>query len=157
MRAASAQDDSFQRALFETSRPDADLLSAWPQEMRTSFLDQQFRFQHLHYKQAYAEADWLIVLHAGQAIGRLIVFRGEREWCIVDIALLPAWRGKGIGSLLIQGVQDEAAQARAPCLRLNVDVRNRAQRLYERLGFAVEEDGIPSIAMIWRPQALPVS
>lgn len=54
---------------------------------------------------------------------------------MVDIALLPALRNRGIGSGLIRALQDESLM-RARALRLSVHVANeRAIRLGEALGF----------------------
>jgi ribosomal protein S18 acetylase RimI-like enzyme len=58
---------------------------------------------------------------------------------IIDIALLPAWRGRGIGGRLLRGLQEEAAAGSKP-LTIHVERMNPALRLYERLGFALRED-----------------
>lgn len=144
------EDTPFQRALFETARPDAVILAAWPDAVRRPFLDQQFQFQTLHYARVYPDADWLLVVGNGAPVGRLIVWRAPAEWRLVDIALLPAWRGQGLGTLLLQTIQAGARQAGAPCLRLMVDMQNPARRLYERLGFVTEEESIPAVSMRWQ-------
>jgi len=150
LRPAREEDAPFLRALFETARPDAAILAAWPEAARKLFLDQQFHFQTIHYARAYPDADRLLVVAADSTpIGRLIVSRAPAQWCLVDIALLPAWRGRGVGTLLLQTLQAGARRAGAPCLRLTVDVQNPARRLYERLGFVTEEEGIPAVAMRW--------
>jgi ribosomal protein S18 acetylase RimI-like enzyme len=150
LRAAKDSDRPFLRALFETARIDAGLLAAWPDDVRRLFLDQQFHFQTVHYARAYPHAECSVVMSAGQPIGRLIVDRTHGEWCIVDIALLPPWRGRSIGTLLMQSVQFAAKDAKAGCIRLTVDMTNPARRLYERLGFTVEQECAPALAMIWR-------
>lgn len=151
LRAARDADVPFLRALFETARPDAAMLAAWPEDVRRPFLDQQFQFQTIHYARAHPDADRLLVIADGVPIGRMILWRRPEQWCVVDIALLPAWRGQGIGTLLLQRVKAAAATA-APCVRLSVDGRNPARRLYKRLGFtAVEEgDGMANVEMEWR-------
>ena len=53
-----------------------------------------------------------------------------------DIALLPAWRGRGLGGRCLQALVD---QGRA--LGIQVELHNPARRLYERLGFVA--DGAP--------------
>lgn len=152
LRPARDADAPFLRALFETARPDAAILAAWPEQVRRPFLDQQFQFQTIHYARVYPDADRLLVTADGAPIGRLIVSRQPEQWCVVDIALLPAWRGQGIGALLVQSIQAAARRARAPCVRLSVDVRNPARRLYARLGFAAveEADGMANVEMAWR-------
>ena len=58
----------------------------------------------------------------------------EDEIRIVDIALLPEFCNRGIGTTLLRGLQSEAAAAGKP-LRIHVERFNPAMRLYERLGF----------------------
>ena len=67
-------------------------------------------------------------------------FRTDDELRIVDIALLPQWCNRGIGSALVTALQGEAAAAGKP-LRIHVERFNPALRLYERLGFRQIEDG----------------
>jgi ribosomal protein S18 acetylase RimI-like enzyme len=156
LRPARDADGPFLRALFETARPDAAILAAWPEAIRRPFLDQQFQFQTIHYARVYPDADHMLVIADGAPIGRIIVSRQPEQWCVVDIALLPVWRGQGIGTLLVQAIQAAARRARAPCVRLSVEVRNPARRLYERLGFTAVEEGVgmANVEMAWqRPPA----
>jgi GNAT superfamily N-acetyltransferase len=114
LRAATEADAAFERILFETARPDAAVLAAWPEAMRKPFLDQQFQFQSLHYRRSYPQAFRGVALAGDVPIGRLILDRGGEEWCVVDIALLPAFRGRGLGGALLRAIQAEAADAGAP-------------------------------------------
>lgn len=52
----------------------------------------------------------------------------------VSIALLPGWRGRGIGSELLIALL-AYADVRYSAVSLSVDPANPARRLYERLGF----------------------
>jgi len=92
------------------------------------------------------------VLKDGQPIGRTILDRAGAHWCLVDIALMPAWRGRGLGTALLAAVLAEAARG-ASAVYLSVDPRNPARRLYQRLGFiaADEEPNAATIGMTWRP------
>ena len=76
----------------------------------------------------------------GHPVGRLYVDVDDERVLIVDIALLPEHRGRGIGSALLAGVLAEADRRRLPT-RLHVEPDNRAQRLYRRLGFGVADPG----------------
>lgn len=150
LRPALDADTPFERALFETARRDAAILAAWPEAVRRLFLDQQFHFQTIHYARVYRDADRLVVVADGAPIGRLIVCRAPAQWYLVDIALLPAWRGHGIGTLLVQMIQQGARRAGARGVELTVDFQNPARKLYERLGFRADDEGIPAVAMSWR-------
>lgn len=55
---------------------------------------------------------------------------------IEGICVLPAWRGHGIGTALIRAVAAEAQRQGYPSIRLEVvESNDRAQALYERMGF----------------------
>jgi hypothetical protein len=56
---------------------------------------------------------------------------------IVDIALLPQYCNRGIGTTLLRDLQSEAAAAGKP-LRIHVERFNPALRLYQRLGFTLQ-------------------
>lgn len=152
-RPAVPEDLEFERALYATSRPDAFVFDAWPEQMRRDFYEQQFRFQSMQYRMAYPGAVRLILQAHAERIGRLIYEPGETYWHGIDLALLPAWRGKGLGAAVMQALVDGTAAAGAPFMRLNVDRTNPAQKLYARIGFVVTEEGFPSLTMEWRPPA----
>jgi ribosomal protein S18 acetylase RimI-like enzyme len=63
----------------------------------------------------------------------------EAEVRIVDIALLPDYCNRGIGTTLLRGLQSEAAAAGKP-LRIHVERFNPALVLYHRLGFQQVDD-----------------
>lgn len=138
-RRANADDIPFLRQLYGTTRADELAHIPWPEMLKQGFLDEQFALQHEHFVHYYAGADFLVVEHAGQPVGRLYAVRQPQQaFSIVDIALLPAWRGKGIGSVLITCLQHEA-RAQAQALLLHVSAHNpSARRLYERLNFVAE-------------------
>ncbi|MCL2420026.1 MAG: GNAT family N-acetyltransferase [Conexibacteraceae bacterium] len=51
------------------------------------------------------------------------------------IAVAAPWRGRGVGTALLDGLIDRAAETGLPALSLSVEFDNPALRLYERLGF----------------------
>ena len=63
----------------------------------------QHRAQHIDYHGRYPDASFDLVLLGAQAVGRLYVHRGPEEHRVIDIALLPAFRGRGIGRRLLRG------------------------------------------------------
>ena len=108
----------------------------------------QFDAQHAHYQEHYAGAAFDVILVDGQPAGRLYVAREEDEIRIVDIALLPDFCNRGIGTTLLRGLQSEAAAAGKP-LRIHVERFNPALRLYERLGFREIADRGVYLFMEW--------
>lgn len=65
----------------------------------------------------------------------------------LTIALLPEYRGMGIGSQLIAALLD-AAKTRYIAICLSVSLGNPAKRLYERLGFEVIGKNEDSYTMV---------
>lgn len=53
----------------------------------------------------------------------------------LGVAVLPEFRGKGVGTRLIRALLDELRQSGCPAVSLSVDLTNPAARLYERMGF----------------------
>ncbi len=78
-----------------------------------------------------------VLLLEGRPIGMLKVKRGEREWKIIQIQVVPEMQGKGLGAQILSEVITEADTAKA-MLTLSVLKANPARALYERLGFVVE-------------------
>jgi len=78
------------------------------------------------------------------------VDRSDAEMRIMDIALLPEFRGRGIGRTLMEELLAEAKAAGLP-VGLHVEATNAAKRLYERLGFRVVEDVGVYERMEWAP------
>jgi ribosomal protein S18 acetylase RimI-like enzyme len=82
--------------------------------------------------------------------GRLYVEHSEKEIRILDIALLPEFRGKGIGTHFLRDLQKQA-QTASKVLSIHVETFNPAKRLYERLGFVLAEDKGVYHFMTWTP------
>ncbi|MHB9360528.1 MULTISPECIES: GNAT family N-acetyltransferase [unclassified Mesorhizobium] len=129
----------FLSALYASTRAEELAVTPWSDAQKTAFLDMQFQAQHAHYQKYYPNADWLVIEQARQDIGRLYIERSASEHCIIDIAFLPAHRGKGSGGALLADLIDEAAAA-GKSVSIHVEKNNPARRLYKRLGFTVAED-----------------
>ncbi|HEU5063741.1 MAG TPA: GNAT family N-acetyltransferase [Solirubrobacterales bacterium] len=112
-----------------------------PLEQRQAFVAHQFEAQSQAYA-AYRDTSFEVVLVDGEPAGRLIVARWPEELRVVDVALLPEHRGRGIGGKLIRDLVEEAEE-RGVKTSIHVERFNPAQRLYARLGFrAVSEAGV---------------
>ncbi len=124
----------------------------WEDQQKEAFIQMQFNAQHQHYSMAYPHADNQIILAASEPVGRLIVDRAAASWTLVDISLLPAHLGCGIGTLVLRDLLREALGSRKP-VQLHVVQTNPAKRLYERLGFFAERDDEVYCQMKWIPNA----
>ncbi len=148
-RAAQADDEPFLFELYSSTRLEELASWGWDETQQQAFLSLQFRGQRAHYS-GYPNVDHQIILADGKPIGRLFISRLAGEIRLVDIALIPRYRGRGIGQQLIQGLLEEATRA-GKVVRLHVEESNRALRLYHRLGFEIADDAGPHWLMIWRP------
>jgi GNAT superfamily N-acetyltransferase len=77
------------------------------EEQKQAFLQQQHQAQHFHYRQHYEGAEWLIIESGGRPVGRLYRAEWPREIRIMDVSLLPEARGGGIGTHILQDIQQE--------------------------------------------------
>lgn len=142
LRPVVADDRDFLLQVYASTREEELRLVDWSPEQKTAFVRMQFEAQDTDYHRNYADASFDVIELDGQPVGRLYVARRENEVQIVDIALLPEQRGRGIGTALIRGLLDEAAAA-GKRLSIHVELNNPALRLYARLGFApVEQRGL---------------
>ena len=127
----------------------------WTEEQKAAFLRMQFDAQDAHYRAHYEGATYEVIEVDGVPAGRLYVHRRPKEIRLIDIALLPRFRGTGIGTRLLAELIAES-KARGVPLTIHVEMSNPARRLYERLGFApVEEHGV-YLLMERRPEAVEV-
>jgi ribosomal protein S18 acetylase RimI-like enzyme len=111
-------------------------IGAVPDErMRTLMLEQQFLARRRGYAAAYPAAEARIIEVDGVAAGALLTETRADVLHLVDIALLPAMQGRGVGTVVLRGLLT-VADAGGRGIRLQVDPGNRvALGLYRRLGF----------------------
>lgn len=155
LRPATAADRPFLLRLYASTREQELAAAPFTPQQRAAFLEQQFTAQSAHYA-TYRDTSFEIVELDGTAAGRLIVARWPGELRIVDVALLPDFRGRGIGTRLLAPLLAEA-DARGLPLSIHVERSNPAARLYARLGFAPagEDDG--AVHRLWIRQAKTAS
>ena len=134
LRPTTPEDDSFLARVYASSRAKELAITDWSEEQKTDFCRRQFDAQSAYYAANYPEASFQIIERDGWPAGRLYVARWEKEIRIVDITLLPEFRGSGIGTRLLRDLQEEASAA-GKSLTIHVERYNPARRLYERLGF----------------------
>ncbi len=150
LRPVRDDDRTFLLEVFASTR--SRELAALPLEAqgKAAFLRAQFAAQDRSYRQRHPGATFDVVLVDGRPAGRLYLHRRAGEINVLDISLLPEYRGRGVGSALLLSVLAEAEQGRLPVL-LQVERSNPAQRLYDRLGFELAVDGEIYRLMRWTP------
>ena len=138
------------RVYASTRAEEMAMVVDWTEEQKEAFLRMQFQAQHAWYQEHYIGAQFDLLLVDGAPAGRLYVHRRESEIRLVDISLLPEFRGSGAGTKLLRELMSEAEAAGKP-LTIHVEKYNPAMRLYLRLGFKPIDDRGPYDLMEWRP------
>lgn len=150
LRPQTAADAEFLCALYATTRRDELAQIAWTDAQKDAFVRHQFAAQTAHYVEHYQGATLDVIEQDGAPIGRLYVHEGPSELRIMDIALVPAATGRGLGTQLIADVLARA-RASGKAASIHVEQFNPARKLYERLGFQpVDQTGV-YILMRWSP------
>ena len=134
LRPIGPGDEPWLSRIYASTREEELAQVAWEPGQREAFLALQFAAQHQYYQEVYPRADYRLILRDGQPAGRLYVNHGADEIRIVDIALLPEHRNRGLGTRLLRELLAEADAAGLP-LTIHVERFNPALRLYARLGF----------------------
>ncbi|MBN1668457.1 MAG: GNAT family N-acetyltransferase [Anaerolineales bacterium] len=141
-RPISEADLDFLYQVYASTRQDELDQLDWTATQKAEFLQMQFTAQHRHYQEYFPEAEFQIILVDGRPAGRLYLSRWETEFRIIDIALLPAVRGQGIGTTILRQISAEAEAQGLP-VRIHVEQFNPALNLYLRLGFRkIGEQGV---------------
>jgi ribosomal protein S18 acetylase RimI-like enzyme len=138
-RSISDADRDFLSRVYASTREQEKELFGWEDKEWQDFLRQQFSIQHKYYQQQFSDAAYNIILLDNNPVGRLYVDRRKDEVHIIDIALLPEFRNRGIGSKILKDLMAEAEEKNLP-VRIYVEHFNLALRLYERLGFTQIDD-----------------
>lgn len=148
LRPVTAEDTEFLVAVYASIRMEELAATDWTLTQKTEFCQMQFTAQDLHYRQHYPTADFRVIESNGTPVGRLYVDRWKQEIRIMDIALLPGHRGRGIGTKLLLDLQREAAGC-GKSLSIHVERFNPALQLYERHGFRIIDDKGVYLLLEW--------
>jgi ribosomal protein S18 acetylase RimI-like enzyme len=153
LRPECEDDHAFRFDLFCASRAaDFAMVPLDPFALE-QLLGMQFQAQTASYRAGFPAARFDIIELDHHRVGRIVVDRGHDHLHIVDQAILPAQRNRGLGSTIMQALMQEAAEA-GRAVRLNVAAANQnALRLYVRLGFVPIAHEPLHIEMEWRALA----
>jgi ribosomal protein S18 acetylase RimI-like enzyme len=147
LRPEEPKDTAFLRSLFATSRSGTFEAAQLNEEALTALLDMQFEAQRRHYAGYYPEArSWLLV-EDGEPVGRLIEAAEPDHLLLIDLAVAPSARRRGLATWMIGTVAQKARADGVPVM-CHVDPNNDAAlRLYTGLGFTVTGDEAGSLVL----------
>lgn len=150
LRPARDEDREFLVSLYGSTRAEELSQVEWAEGQREAFVRMQFAAQDADYRRHNPHGSFDVVEVGGQPAGRLYVDRRPGDLRIVDISLLPDFRGAGVGTLLLRELMDEATGS-GRIVSIHVELQNPAAALYTRLGFAVVAERGVHRRMEWTP------
>jgi GNAT superfamily N-acetyltransferase len=150
-RPETEADLPFLLRLYISTRWEELAIVDWTEAQKIAFLEQQFAAQRQHYRTYYAGSVFDVLEAPDGPAGRLYLQRLPKLLLIVDIALLPEWRGRGIGTAVMEEIFAEA-RPDGKVVEIAVEKFNPVQRLYHRLGFRQYSEDGPYLFMRWQPQ-----
>jgi len=150
LRPVSDDDDAFLAELIRDLKAVELESSGMSGPELDELVDLQRQDEDRKHDDAHPKLERLVVVVEGESVGRLVLAETPTALHVVDIAILEAHRGRGIGTRLMLDVQACAAEVRLP-VTLEVVKSNPALRLFERLGFTIVGDGLLHQTLSWTP------
>lgn len=150
-RPPQAADAPFLAQLYASTRPDLLGKGGADPAFAAALIAMQQRLQAADYLARFPQALTLVVERDEAPVARLVLDISAERVRLVDIAVLPACRGRGLGTALLLALQQWAARQDLP-LCLAVQRANRsARRLYLSLGFLPGAADAHVEQLSWRP------
>lgn len=150
LRPALPSDDDFFLALYRSTRDDLLGLLADPRYI-DGIVAMQQRMQVAGYRSSYPDAAYEVLELDGVPVGRLVTAGVPGAIRVVDIAVMPQARGRGVAGEALRRLQRQAAQeGRDVTLAVRTD-NPGARRLYAALDFTVDAKESGRLQMRWRP------
>lgn len=156
LRPEREADVPFLLQLYASTRQQELAVVPWTEAEKAAFLASQFRAQRDYYRAYIPACSFDVIERNGVPVGRLYLEPRRTQIHVVDIALMPAHRGNGVGTAIMQALQ-HAASASGRGVGIMVETFNPAMRLYRRLGFVDIVDHGVYIEMEWRGGQLNVA
>ncbi len=151
LRPVTDSDDQFLLSVYESTRHDELAQVEWAEGQKEQFLRWQFDLQRAEYMTRFPDSDYRLIVVDEQPAGRIWVGRDDEQIRLLDIALLPAFQNRGVGTTLLRHLMDEATKAGKPLRHMVFVLNNDAERFYLRLGFNRIEDFGAYKHMEWKP------
>ncbi len=134
LRHVEEKDESFIETIYGSTREDELKLTNWPEQQKKAFIIMQSMAQLAEYKAKFPGAAFQVIIYKKQDAGRFYTWENDTEIRLIDITLLPAFRGKGIGIFLLKELIKKSNKVQKK-ISLHVEPDNPALYLYSSLGF----------------------
>jgi ribosomal protein S18 acetylase RimI-like enzyme len=140
LRPVTPADREFLVAVYGGTRAQELAQVDWEEGQKEAFVRWQFERQDEEYRQRYPDARYDVILVDGVPAGRIWVGSDAKQIRLLDIAIIPQFQNRGVGTELIRQLMAEATQANKVLRHMVFVLNDDAHRFYERLGFVVIED-----------------
>ena len=150
LRPVADSDDQFLFSLYASTRQDELAQVEWAEGQKEQFLRWQFDLQRSEYSSRFPNADYHVIIVDQQPAGRIWVGSDDEQVRLLDIALLPEFQNRGVGTALLRRLMNRAKESGKALRHMVFVLNNDGLRFYERLGFVSIEDHGAYQHMEWR-------
>ena len=140
LRPVTPDDREFLVAVYGGTRAQELAQVEWDEGQKEAFIRWQFERQEEEYKQRYPGARYDVILVDGVPAGRIWVGFDDKQIRLLDIAIIPQFQNRGVGTHLLRQLMAEATHANKVLRHMVFVLNDNAHRFYERLGFVTIED-----------------
>ena len=111
LRPVTDNDDQFLLSIYASTREQELSQAEWAEGQKEMFLRWQFDLQRQEYSARFPDAAYHVILVDGSRAGRIWVGSDDEQIRLLDIALLPEFQNRGVGTALLRRLMDQAAKA----------------------------------------------
>ena len=134
LRTVEEKDDAFIEMVYRSTREEELNFTNWTEQEKKAFILMQSRAQLAEYKTKFPGAAFQVIIFNEKDAGRFYTWEDDKEIRLIDITVLPKFRGKGIGTSLLKELIKRSGEVQKK-ISLHVDPVNPVMLLYQRLGF----------------------
>ena len=116
----------------------------------------QFQSQQREYAARFPDSSPSIILAGGRQVGAVHFARSEQEYRIVEIAILPEYRNRKIGTLILQEFLEEADRHGKPVFVSVAKLNSGSIHFHINLGFKICGDDGVYLQMEFQSSSAPV-
>jgi ribosomal protein S18 acetylase RimI-like enzyme len=150
LRPVSESDDQFLLSVYASTREEELAQAEWAEGQKEMFLRWQFDLQRREYGVRFPDAAYHVLVVDQRPAGRIWVGDDDEQIRVLDIALLPEFQNRGVGTALLRRLMQEASKQGKALRHMVFVLNNDAHRFYERLGFSIIEEFGAYKHMEWR-------
>lgn len=134
LRPEVKRDNIFIETVYRSAREAELNLTNWTEQQKSAFILMQSMAQLFEYKTKFPGAAFQVIIFNKQSAGRFYTWENDNEIRLIDITLLPKFRGKGIATALLGDLIKRSNKVQKK-ISLHVDPMSPALHLYLRMGF----------------------